>query len=215
MVASFDLLFGREEGEKVRQMCIAKGWALAWAHNQGVANLCTSVDGAAHAQTAPLFEGCAEGCWSVAGQCQFDPTTASPPAWDPNGGRQNSSCEGGGTCNSPRDAVAQRFLDPTVLTKVPEGHNSSADLGFAAAATDFAATWQSAHGVWSTPSLPFTRRTALLDKLWAKLAGQVARSGLAVEPLFGGACADEDACVAVRVADGKCVCAPAAGHAGA
>ena len=114
-----------------------------------------------------------------------------------------------------RDAVAQRILDPKVLTKVPEGHNSSADLGFAAAATDFAATWQSAHGVWSTPSLPFTRRTALLDKLWAKLAGQVARSGLAVEPLFGGACADEDACVAVRVADGKCVCATAAGHAGA
>jgi hypothetical protein len=179
-----------------------------WAHNSPVASLCSSVNGAVNARTAPMYEGCTNGCWSVNGQCQFDPTTALPPKWDPTGNRRNASCEGGGTCTSPRDTVAQRLLDPHVLLKVPEGHNSTKDRNFGAASTAVASAWTTAQQAASPRMLPFPSRLVLLDRLWEQLTRKVDCSSLMIEPLFAGACADEQACIGVRTLDGKCVCRP-------
>ena len=206
LVASSDLFFGQPEGDKLRATCIEKGWALVWAHNPQVAALCTSVNGAANSHTAPMYEGCTDGCWSVNGQCQFDPTTALPAKWDPTGNRRNASCVGGGTCTSARDTVAQRVLDPHVLMKTPEGRNFTTDSTLRAASSAFASAWTTAQQT-ATPQLPFTTRRTLLDKLWLHLMLSVDHSSLMIEPLFAGACADEHACIGVRVLDGKCVCA--------
>ena len=79
-------------------MCVEKGWPLVWAHNSPVAELCTSIDGGPHASQ---YEGCTDGCWSVNGQCQFDPTTCGLHHGQPV---TNNSCAGGGDCNSGRDS---------------------------------------------------------------------------------------------------------------
>lgn len=208
LVASFDLFFGQPEGDQLRATCIDKGWALVWAHNSRVASLCSSVNGAANGRTAPMYEGCTDGCWSVNGQCQFDPATALPPKWDPNNNHRNASCEGGGTCTSPRDTVAQRMLDPHVLLKIPEGHNNTNDSSFDTAFAAVESAWTTAQQAASPHMLSFPSRLVLLDKLWEQLTGKVDSSSLMIEPLFAGVCADEQACIGVRVLDGKCVCRP-------
>ena len=99
------------------------------------------------------------------------------------------------------------MLDPAVLTAIPEGRNFTTDSSLRAASSAFARAWTTAQQT-VTPQLPFTTRRTLLDKLWLRLMGSaVGHSGLMIEPLFAGACADEHACIGVRVLDGKCVCA--------
>ena len=118
-----------------------------------------------------------------------------------------------------------------MLRRVPHGYNSTGGDAFAAAERAFAARW---HVVNTTvpAGLPLPSRRKLLDAQWRVLLrgskeaqaaerashaasenataadGEdgLAGSVLAIEPLYFGACADDHACVGVRVADGACVC---------
>ena len=108
---------------------------------------------------------------------------------------------------------AMRVLDPFVLSRVPHAHNYSIHgAAFAAAAEVFARVWDDVNRTVNA-SLPARQRIAALDPRWLRmLAGNtsnqtvgLAKSVLAVEPVFAGACAEE-ACVGVRILDGACVC---------
>ena len=112
---------------------------------------------------------------------------------------------------SPSNA---RLLDPLVLRRVSHGFNSTGGAGYAAAEAAFAARWDEVNR--TVPSrTPQPTRRAELDRQWSQLlTGDTTSTGLAgsllaIEPLFAGACADEE-CVGVRVADQACVCPTAA-----
>ena len=92
--------------------------------------------------------------------------------------------------------------------------NSTGGAGYAAAEAAFAARWDEVNR--TVPSrTPQPTRRAELDRQWSQLltgdptSTGLAGSLLAIEPLFAGACADEE-CVGVRVADQACVCPTAA-----
>jgi len=178
----------------MRAWCTKKGWPLVWAHNPYVASWCTSVDG-----HNPIYTNCTDSCWPVDGQCQWATAGARP-------GHLPLGCD---SCVAPHDQVARRVLDPAVLAKVPEGHNSTgaADKAFQLASRNFERAWASV-AARHVDAVPFPeQRLRLMDTYWAHLtAGE---SPLAVEPLFAGACADRG-CIGVRTADAKCVCAAAA-----
>ena len=195
MFADFDYFFGRPEGDQMRAWCIKKGWPLVWAHNPYVASSCSSGNG-----DDPLYANCSGVCWGVNGQCQFN---VGPDGGKAGAAHPPASC--GSSCNEGHDAVAMRFLDPAVLAKVPEGHNSTGGATFEAAAHSFESWWATAKAT-AQPSLPFPSRLILLTSMWEKMSAALKSSPLAVEPLFGGACASQ-ACVGVRVMDGACVCA--------
>lgn len=100
-----------------------------------------------------------------------------------------------------------RVLDPAVLSKVGEGHNVTATDTEARA---FESAWAAA--ATAVPaSTPYAKRYEFLDPIWTALVrgnatwNGLQSGGLAIEPVFAGACASE-ACVGVRVVDGSCVC---------
>jgi hypothetical protein len=169
-----------------------------WAHNPYVAASCSSVNGGHD----PLYANCSSACWEVNGACQFNV--------GPTGGRAGAanpppSC--GTSCTQGHDDVAMRFLDPHVLVKVPEGHNSTRGAAFESARQVFETWWTTANAT-AKPSLPFPSRLILLTSIWEKMSAVLKTSPLAVEPLFAGACASQ-ACIGVRVIDGTCLCAMA------
>ena len=109
-----------------------------------------------------------------------------------------------------------RLLDPVVLARVPHGRNSTGGSGYDAAAAVFASRWSAVNRT-VPDNTPMEVRRRELDKQWEGLlfgeasppSEGVAGSLLAVEPLFAGACANEE-CVGVRIADSACVCGPLA-----
>jgi hypothetical protein len=151
--ADFDYFFGRPEGDEMRAWCIQQGWPLVWAHNPFVASSCSSVTG-----DDPLYANCSDSCWSVNGACQFNVGPAGN-----NAGAANPPASCGGPCTAEHDAVAMRFLDPVVISKVPEGHNSSTGPAFLDAMRTFQSWWITAEAT-AQPSMPFPNRLVLLTR---------------------------------------------------
>lgn len=94
------------------------------------------------------------------------------------------------------DTAAARLLDPWVLQRVAAGHNVTVPP----------ATHDAIEHAWRSTNASTAGR-AELDAAWAHLVGDEERvfAPLAVEPLFHGACADEE-CVGVRTRTQECVC---------
>ena len=94
------------------------------------------------------------------------------------------------------DTAAVRLLDPWVLQRVAAGRNVTLP----------SATLVAAQAAWEHTNASAASRHEL-ESAWSRLVADEERifAPLAVEPLFFGACADDD-CVGVQVRGRHCVC---------
>jgi hypothetical protein len=149
LVGMFEVLWGTEEGEQLRQWALDRGWPLAWSFNPSQS----------YFRCSPVGQE----------DCIYPDMTA------------------------PDDRASIRLLDPSVLPRVPAGHNATVSNetrhAYDVLWKDVDVQSMSHEGVASA----WRRTTAAL---WTEMA---------VEPLYLGGCSDSE-CVGVLVNGQSCLC---------
>lgn len=97
-----------------------------------------------------------------------------------------------------------RLVDPWVLEKVPAGHNGTDNAQFAVDLAEFQDWWAHTE-LRVAPLQNATLRRLAYDASWCSTAQDLAKSSLAVEPIYAGACHGQR-CSGVRIADATCLC---------